>query len=179
MKRRVVLTLVACSLLAATTSFAGWNDFWYRVEVDFHRMNCWPEPFQHADRQLAITPLIAMTDAGWRQQNTLSDHFFEVEDQSLTQSGQLKVHWIATQAPSHRRTVFVLRGGTPQVSVKRVESVQKFIEKIAPALRPEVLLTDAVPPGGSGEYYEAVDRQRKTSIPAPRLPEMQEQTSGS
>jgi len=45
------------------------------VDVDFHRMNCWPAPFQHADRQVAITPLIAMTDAGWRLQNTLTDNF--------------------------------------------------------------------------------------------------------
>ena len=30
----------------------GLARFWYRREIDFHRMNCWPQPFQHAERQL-------------------------------------------------------------------------------------------------------------------------------
>jgi len=36
--------------------------------------------------------------------------------------------------------------------------------------RPEVLLTDTIPVGGSGEYFDAVDRSRRESIPEPRLP---------
>jgi hypothetical protein len=122
-----------------------------------------------------------MTDAGWRLQNTLHHHFFEMETQTLTQAGQLKVHWIATQAPMHRRAVFVLRSTDPKATMTRVESVRSYLERILPdAPRPEVMLTDTIPPGGSGEYFDEVDRARKNSIPEPRLPDMESNSnSGS
>ena len=41
--------------------------------------------------QLTAKPLIAMTDAGWRLQNTLSDHLFDVQDQKLTPAGKIKM----------------------------------------------------------------------------------------
>lgn len=181
--KRSRMTAAVCLALAAVccpAALAGWHDFWNRCELDFHRMNCWPQPFQHAERQVTVQPLIAMTDAGWRLQNTLSDHFFDSETQSLTQAGKLKVRWIATQAPAHRRSVFILRGDTPQQTVQRVESVQRFLDQGSFAeLRPEVLLTDAIPPASSGEYYDAVERQRKTALPPPVLPEMPSQMSGN
>ena len=110
-----------------TTAIAGWHDFWYRCEIDFHRMNCWPQPFQHAECQLTVQPLIAMTDAGWRLQNTLSESTdLTVQDQKLTPAGKLKVRWIAALTPLHRRNVFVLCGATPEHTMQRVEAVQRF-----------------------------------------------------
>jgi len=182
MKRSWKAAGVCCLVAAAccTTAQAGWGDFYHRFQVDFYRMNCWPEPFQHAERQVAVLPLIAMTDAGWRVQNTLSDHFFQAEDQGLTQAGKLKIRWIATQTPQHRRNVFVLRGANPQQTMQRVETVQRFLDETAfEGPRPEVLLTDVVPPASSGEYYDALERQRKSALPPPVLPEMQEQTLGN
>jgi hypothetical protein len=178
---RLASILTLCSVLTITTSAqAGWAEFWHRVHVDWHRMNCWPEPFQHADRQVTIAPLISMTDAGWRLQNTLSDHFFNPEDQTLTRAGQMKTRWIATQAPLHRRTVFVLRSPNARATMTRVESVRRYLEQMIPdSTRPEVVLTDKVPAGGSGAYFDEVDRQLKSSVPAPRLPEMQDTTGGS
>ena len=53
----------------------------------------------------------------------------------------------------------------------RVDSVQRAISQFVPkGGLPEVLLTDRDLPGGSGEYYDAVDRAMKSSVPAPRLP---------
>lgn len=156
---------------------AGWDEFWHRSRADFHRNVCWPQPFQAQDRELVRSPLIAMTSAGWRQNNTLSDHFFNQEDQAINQAGEIKVRWIVTQAPPHRRVVFVLRGQTAEATNARVEAVQRAIEKHVPeGPRPEVLLTDIVPPGASGDYFDQVDRQFKESIPAPRLPVMQNTT---
>ena len=121
-----------------------------------------------------------MTDAGWRLQNTLSDHLFDVQDQKLTPAGKMKVRWIATQTPLHRRNVFVLRGATPEHTMQRVEAVQRFLDEGSFGdPRPEVLLTDIIPPASSGEYYDALERQRMTTLPPPVLPEMAEQTSGS
>lgn len=165
-------------LVMGSSAHAGWAEFWDRFHADFHRNNCWPQPFQTTDRELTRAPLIAMTSAGWRQHNTLSDHFFSVEDQAINQAGELKVRWIVTQAPPHRRTVFVLRASTAEATASRIAAVQRVIEKFVPeGPRPEVLLTDVIPPGASGDYFDQVDRQLKQSIPAPRLPEM-ESTSG-
>jgi hypothetical protein len=89
------------------------------------------------------------------------------------------VHWIATQAPSHRRTVFVLRGPHPGTTQARVIAVRNYLAELLPGgNQPGVLLTDVIPPGGSGEYFDEVDRQRKQAIPVPQLPEMQGTTGG-
>jgi len=170
--RRITLALVfVATIVTASVVQADWDEFWERVHLDWHRMNSWPEPFVHADRDLIRQPLVAMTDNGWRNQNTLSDHLFDVEKNSLTQAGALKVRWIVTQAPRHRRTVFVLRGATPDATLARVDAVQEAITRLVPqGNRPEVLLTDVIPAGGSGDYFDAVDRALKDSIPSPRLP---------
>lgn len=176
------ITFVIASLCVAAVSQlaqAGWAEFWARTEVDFRRNNCWPQPFQMQDRELIRAPLICMTAAGWRQNNTLSDHFFGIEDQALNQAGEIKIRWIVTQAPPHRRTVFVLRGQNAEATAARVSAVQHAIEKFVPeGHRPEVLLTDVVPPGASGDYFYQVDVQFKQSIPPPRLPAMSD-SSGS
>ncbi|MDA1049657.1 MAG: hypothetical protein O3C40_04135 [Planctomycetota bacterium] len=175
----LVLAFVAAVVTASVTQ-AGWTEFWDRVHLDWHRMNSWPEPFLHADKDLARQPLLAMTDNGWRMQNTLSDHLFDIERHSLTQAGALKVRWIVTQAPPHRRTVFVLRGTTPDATLARVDAVQEAITQLVPqGNRPEVLLTDIIPIGGSGDYFDAVDRALKDSIPPPRLPDANGPTGGN
>lgn len=180
MRRRTLLYALAAVLCSTGGARAGWSEFWHRFHLDWHRSVCWPEPFQDEDRQLAVSPLISMTDRGWRLQNTLSDHFFDTENQVLTRSGQMKVHWIATQAPMHRRSVFVLRGNDAETTQARVASVQQFLLKCLPeGPRPEVLLSDVVPTGGSGEYFDQVDRQLKSSIPPPRLPPAQGTEGGS
>ena len=179
MRRATLLFTLVATLAGASVCEAGWVEFWQRVKLDWHRMNAWPEPFLHADRELVRLPLIAMTDKGWQLQNTLSDHLFRLEDQSLTQAGALQVRWIVTQAPPHRRTVFVLRGPNQEASLDRVAAVQDVISRLVPeGPRPEVLLTDTIPVGGAGDYFDAVDRQRKQSIPQPRLPEMNQTFGG-
>jgi len=171
----LVITLCGASILQA-----DWSEFWHRVHLDWHRNNAWPEPFLHADRELVRTPLIAMTDNGWQAQNTLSDHLFDAESQALTQAGKLKVRWIVTQAPPHRRTVFVLRGATSEATAARVEAVQKVIATwTSGEHQPDVLLTDTIPVGGSGDYFDAVDRQLKQSIPPPRLPQIDPTTTNN
>ena len=181
MRRTTLLVAVFCiGSISQSARAGGWAEFWQRVHVDFQRNNCWPQPFQSQDRELARSPLIAMTAAGWRQNNTLSDHFFASEDQSINQAGELKVRWIATQAPPHRRTVYVLRGPSPVATNARVLAVQRTIEKfVHDQPRPEVALTDAIPPGASGDYFDQVDRQFKQSIPAPRLPAMSDGAGGN
>jgi hypothetical protein len=179
MLRRLGELFVLLSVfVVASPAQAGWSEFWHRVHLDWHRMNSWPEPFQHADRQVTIAPLIAMTNAGWQQNNTLHDHFFDHEGH-LTRAGQLRAHWIATQAPLHRRTIFVLRDQNLERTNTRVESVHRYLQRVLPEdAQSQVILTDVIPPGGSGEYFDEVIRQRKSSMPEPRLPEMQSTSGG-
>lgn len=178
MRRPGLVATFLVLTVTASVANAGWDEFWARVHLDWKRMNCWPEPFQQADRELVRGPLIQMTDNGWRVQNTLSDHLFTVEQNDLNQAGALKVRWIVTQAPPHRRTVFILRGATPEATMARVESVQQEVARIMPeGGRPSVILTDTVPAGGSGDYFDSVDRQLKQSIPAPRLAPIQSTTN--
>jgi hypothetical protein len=177
--RRISFFIAVVCLATSPVAKAGWGEFWHRTSIDFHRNNCWPQPFQAQDRELTRSPLIAMTAAGWRQNNTLSDHFFIADDQSINQAGEIKIRWIVTQAPPHRRTVYVLRGATPESTAARVEAVQRKVEKYSLAgQQPDVVVTDIIPPGASGDYFDQVDRQFKQSIPAPRLPAM-EATGGS
>lgn len=168
--RRVMLALVGlgCFTLVEGAS-ADWLD---RMKLDWHRMNRWPEPHVHADREVVRSPLMLMVNNGWRLQNTLSDHLFDPVTQTLTQAGRLKVRWITTQAPPNRRTVYVLRGETDEATQTRLAAVQEHLAGLHPrGVKPQVAITDIVPPGGSGDYFNEVDLQLKKSIPEPRLPE--------
>ncbi len=179
MRRSMMLLAFAVTTLTVNMAHADWDEFWHMVHVDWHRMNAWPEPFQAADRKAAIAPLIAMTDAGWRMQNTLGAHLFHPATQELTKAGELKLQWIATQAPMHRRTVHVLQSLEPGVTNLRVASVDRYLKKYLPEeARPGVVLTSRIPVGGSGEYFETIDRQLKSSVPAPRLPAAAGPTGG-
>ena len=166
------LTLgLGLGVICGSVTQAGWPEFWHRVHIDYRRSVCWPEPFSYADRSLARSPFAQMVDNGWRMENTLNDHLFALESNQLNRAGELKVHWIATQAPAARRTVYVLRGATEEVTNIRIQSVNNYIATLS--LRsgpPAVMQTEIVPYGGSGEYIDQIDRRLRESIPDPRLP---------
>lgn len=170
--RRLHWTLaLICAVYAVRPVAVSADGFWHRFQLDRFRNLCWPEPFREQDRHLTQSAFTIMKDNGWRLENTLSDSFFHAESQRLTRAGELKVRWIVTQAPVARRTVYVLRGETPAATTTRLDTVQEYLATLVPeGARPDVLLTDIVPPGGSGEYFDAVDRQFKASVPPPRLP---------
>jgi hypothetical protein len=169
--RLLMLTLTVIGAGLATVDGVRANEFWHRVHIDRMRVNCWPEPFYHDDRDLVRMPLVAMMNRGWQLQNTISDHLFHADDQSLTQAGKYKLRWILTQAPPHRRTVYVLRSTTAAETANRLAAVRNFVDGVVEeGPGPEVLVTDIAPPGGAGDYFDQVDRQLKASIPAPRLP---------
>jgi hypothetical protein len=163
--------IVGSGFCFAPAASAGWNEFWNRVHVDFHRNNAWPEPFQSADRAAAREPFCIMVNNGWKMQNTIGTFLFNAETNELNSAGEAKVKWVVTQAPIHRRAVFVLVGDTPQDTKARLESVQRYISRIMPEGNlPPVMLTNTEPDGASGEYFDAVNRAMMQSIPAPRLP---------
>jgi len=178
--RRKSLAVLAFLGLGATSLCAGDGEFWTDCKVNWHRNNMWPKPFIYADRAAVCAPFAIQVNNGWRLQNTIGDAYFDAATQDLTVAGQAKVRWIVQQAPLSRRTVFVLMSEDEQATNARMASVQqaagRFTIKGPPA---EVQLTDRDIFGGSGEYYESVDRALKSSVPIPRLPARQSGGSGS
>jgi hypothetical protein len=157
---------------------AHWDCFWNRVHVDWHRNNAWPEPFNEVDRQAIHAPVAAMVDRGWQLQNTIPDELFNTETQELTPAGAIKVQWILTQMPARRRTLFVLRGKTAEVTDARVKSVEKVAATVPGGAATMVSVTDIIPRGGSASYFERVNNSYETSTPPPRLPALEESSSG-
>ncbi|WP_254510311.1 hypothetical protein [Anatilimnocola floriformis] len=145
--------------------------FWQSVHRDFHRNNAWPEPFQSADRAVTREYFCIQVNNGWKMQNTVGTFLFNPETQELNRAGELQVKWIVTQAPIHRRAVFVLVGDTPEDTQRRVLSVQNYISRIVPGGQlPPVMITYTQPEGASGAYFDAINNAMMQSIPAPRLP---------
>jgi len=172
-----LLVLLTCQTNRAQADWytmkAKWHAFWDRVHVDTHRSNAWPQPFVDADRQAIRSTLAVMVDNGWRLQNTLSDPMFNAETQELTRAGELKIRWILTQMPAARRTIFVLRGRTDAITKTRLKSAEKAAAAVLGADgQTAIAITDTVPRGGSGDYYERVNRGYENSVPPPRLPQM-------
>ena len=170
MRRMLLLGGFGAALLLTTSANADWHEFWTGVKVDFHRNNAWPEPFLSADREVTREYFRIQVNNGWRMQNTIGRWFFDDETNQLNEAGEIKLRQVATQSPVHRRTVFVLMGTTPDVTAKRVESVQQTLAKMLPeGPVPQVLLTDVDLEGGSGAYYDKVNTAYNSSIPSPRL----------
>lgn len=174
MRKAMLLAIVAAAMGISSSrvdAADNWSAFWHRFDLDFHRNNCWPEPFIHADRRAARAPFEVMTHNGWRQQNTISDDLFHQETHQLTHAGVLRIRWIVTQSPRNRRMVYVLQGATRDETEQRIDAVQQTIAKLLPSGQlPPVVLTSKVPLSGSGDYFDQVDRRVRSSIPNPRLP---------
>ena len=162
------MTLAAAPAPAQTLS-EKWNSYWHGVRVDWHRNNAWPEPFQSADRALVREVFCIQVDNGWKMQNTVGTYLFD-ENNQLNHAGELLVKWIVTQAPTHRRAVFVLKGDNAEATATRVASVNVAVTKYAGGAMPPVMVTDTEPMGWSGSYVDAIGQQFQSSIPSPRLP---------
>ena len=167
---RTILMLTVFTLLVGSSEAQepGW---WSRMKIDFHRLNSWPKPFNSADRDSVQAPFAIMTTNGWRSQTTLGQYHFELETQTVNDAGKHQLRWILTQAPEHRRIVFVQRGETMEETAKRITAVHQSITAIIPKGKiPEVLLTNHPPSGYSAETVHAIYSRHQATLPDPRLP---------
>jgi hypothetical protein len=154
----------------AAANGGGWNAFWHRTHVDFYRNNSWPEPFLTADRNLAREPFCIQVDNGWKAQNTIGSMLFNPETQQLNTAGDLMVRWIVTQAPIHRRAVFVVKGDNADITRARIDSVNAAVARYATGPICPVMLTTTEPAGWPASYIDSISRQFNSTIPSPRLP---------
>jgi hypothetical protein len=167
------LWAASASILALASSpvqAGGWHDFWHGIHVDCYRNNSWPEPFLTADRNLAREPFCIQVDNGWKVQNTIGSMLFNPETQQLNQAGDLLVRWIVTQAPIHRRAVFVVKGDNADITRARVDSVNAAVARWAGGPVCPVMLTTTEPTGWPASYVDSITQQFNSTIPSPRLP---------
>ncbi|MFK8113228.1 MAG: hypothetical protein AB8B91_13550 [Rubripirellula sp.] len=164
----IVLLIVATT---ATSASAGWRDFWHNLHVDYARNNAWPDPFNEVDASMVSAPFDIMKANGWRMHNTIGHELFRQGDGALLAAGHKRIHWIATQAPTARRAVYVLRGSSQAETQARIASVQKTIRGVnvvGPA--PAVLVTDIEPATSSGAWATKINREWLEHLTAPQLP---------
>ncbi|MFT7644105.1 MAG: hypothetical protein ACI9G1_005871 [Pirellulaceae bacterium] len=170
--RNLFLIAAAAIVVVAssTTSQAGWNDFWEGFHLDTKRNNCWPSPFVEMDRQAYKSYFHTMTDKGWQQQNTLSNHLFDNETNLLNAAGQAKIRWIIQRAPVHRRSIFVVQANNETQTQIRLDTVQQAIARFQPnGEMPPVATTHLAPPTSPGYYFNELNRQMEANVPAPVL----------
>jgi hypothetical protein len=158
--------LVSASPVQAQRS----GDFWSNMRRDYKRNQAWPEPFLRPDRDAVNLPFALMVANGWRRQNLLSDYHFDETTSQLNLAGEMKLRFILTQMPPNRRTVFVQRGLTPDVTSSRIELVQRVaVTMMAGGGMPDVVESDLPNDGWPADDIDAVNRKFRATRPDPRL----------
>ncbi|HMP08575.1 MAG TPA: hypothetical protein PJ982_19690 [Lacipirellulaceae bacterium] len=89
----------------------------------FHENRMWPSQYVQPSRRAICQSVDLMIANGWRRHNLLGQYDFDPDGDGLSESGRLRVQWILTQAPPHRRTIFVERMMDPATTAARVEAV--------------------------------------------------------
>ncbi len=146
-------------------------DFFHSIPQDTKRRNCWPQPFVCPDRQTTRLPFAVEVANGWRKQNLLDDHYFELSTGELTEAGRLKIHWIAFEAPSQHRAIFVHVAGTAEETAARMNAVQSYVAQIHPQGElPSISETTVSDDGWPADLVESISRKYQSTTPSPRLP---------
>ena len=160
-----------CSLGFLGPAQADGEQYWSRVKLDKQRMQCWPEPFAHADRKAQSAIFGAMVHNGWRRQTTLGEHHFHPDSHELTESGRLKLQWVMSKVPVQRRIVYVLQGYEEETTAARLDSVQQSLAQVvAQGELPQVIRTHLPPVGTPADIIDLTYRKLGESVPDPRLP---------
>jgi hypothetical protein len=160
------ILLGTCSVADAQTGHECWDNYWR----DYHRNKMWPEPFLMLDRQSVIAPFATMVANGWRRQNLLSDYHFDEETNQLNVAGEMKVRFILTQMPPSRRTIFVQRGLTPDVTAARIGVVDRAALRVTPGgAMAGIVESDLPNDGWPADEVDSVARRYYKTQPDPRL----------
>jgi hypothetical protein len=166
-----VLALLA-SLVCVQSAKAGWwEDSYHHVKLGYHRNAAWPWPYVCPDRVAVREPFRVMVDNGWRRQNLLGPHHFNPETNRLTTAGELRVHWIMTQAPAERRSIFIERAAQPEVTAERLAVVRAYASQVAiDGQEPQAFESHLVSEGRPASIVDATNVRFYESMRPPVLP---------
>lgn len=175
MTRLTLLTILAAVLTIATSrtpAEAGDRLRQLRDEMalGYWRNTCWPKPFVYPDRQAAFAPMHVMAENGWRRNNLLGAHHFGPAGDQLTTAGEMRVRWILTQAPVHRRNIYIERAIDPEETGRRIETVQQFAGHIVPGVAANVVDTHIRFEGRPAVDVDSTNVRFRESAPPPILP---------
>jgi len=147
------------------------ENWWQRWKRDYHRNQCWPEPFIAGDRQAVKVPFEIMADNAWQRQLLLSDYHFIDGTTELNDAGKHKLLWIVMRAPAQRKKVYVETLPNEKTTNERIASVQKALVRLAPNYPGIPVSGVNLGPGDwSGEAADTVQRNTAKTMPDPRLP---------
>lgn len=172
MRRTWIAVALAVAAGIATTAEAVWVDTTaYYVKRGYCRNQVWPWPYICPDRVAVREPFCIMVNNGWRRQNLLGPHHFDAQSGKLTTAGELKVHWIMTQAPPDRRSIFVERSIEAGVTEKRIEAARAYATQVAvDGQAPQLFETHLVSEGRPASVVDATNVRFQESLPPPVLP---------
>jgi hypothetical protein len=141
------------------------------VKSGYHRNVDWPYPYICPDREAVRQPFAIMVHNGWRKQNLLGAHHFNADGNGLSTAGELKVYWIATQAPAEFRNIYVERAVEPAITADRVAAARAYATQVTlDGQPPEVLETNIIYEGRPASVVDAVNVRFQESAPPPVLP---------
>jgi hypothetical protein len=132
----VVAAAVAFVAAIAAAGEGGYHtgDPWHNYWVDWHRNNCWPEPFVEPDAASVCAAFRADIIKGWEQQNLLGDPHFEPNGYKLSASGLIKLRWILTP--------FVERTASDEITARRLAATQQAAMDLEPGMPVNVAVSD-------------------------------------
>jgi hypothetical protein len=154
-------------------------DWLFGIPTDVKRRQCWPEPFDGADRATVRSPFVTMVANGWHRQNMLGEFHFEAGTGQLTEAGRLKVRWILTTGPQQHRLIYVHIADSNDETAARLAAVQQLATQIAPNDMPPIFTTAMPDDGWPADQVDAITRKYQQTIPPPRLPAVSSGTSGT
>ena len=164
------LSIAIIALAYATPLLAGdIGDFLSTFPRDFKRRNCWPEPFVYSDRTAVRLSMANQVSAGWERQNLLSEFHFLPGGKELTEDGRMRVQWIMNEVPEPHRQIYVHRANSPQETVVRMQTVQRFVAQSPYAVNVPVLESTRTDDGWPADRIDALSRKAERSALDPKL----------
>jgi hypothetical protein len=174
MMRRSFLAALALlnALVCVQSASADWFEHHYHnIKRGYHRNMAWPWPYICPDRVAVREPFRMMVDNGWRRQNLLGSHHFNAESNRLTTAGELRVHWIMTQAPPERRNIFIERAASPDVTAQRLAVAREYAAQVSiDGQEPQAFESHIVSEGRPASVVDATNVRFYESVKAPVLP---------
>ena len=169
--RTIIRLLVAAVVFEfCAPLFAGeLGEFLSSVARDTKRRNCWPEPFIYPDRQQVRQVFAIEECAGWERQNLLSEFHFVPGGTELTEAGRMRLQWIITESPEVHRQVFVHRADTPQETVIRMQTVQRYVSRSGYGANTPVLESTRTDDGWPADRINALAAKAASSALDPKL----------
>jgi hypothetical protein len=178
MLRLSIAVVTVAIFSAATPVHAQWfgtskgeNSAWQRYWAGCRANNSWPAQWVGYDRAAVCTPLSIQAEKGWHRTNLLGSYHFDANTNQLNHAGESKIRFILTHQIPERRTIFVERSLSNDVTAVRVDAAQQAAVAMLPAGElPAVAESNLILEGWPAEDVEATLRGFSKSRPSPRLP---------